>query len=554
MQKIALARHDVTDMLARMNPGGWQAHTVQVGPWHLGALTHPSPSPALAGWTGLLRWGEDVAVVSGRPLMDIATVHSADDLIAALRAADGVYAAALWRARDQSLHILSDFLGCQPLHRQGTDFASDSKAFDAAPDARGWGAFIAHGHSVGEDTLLAGVRRVKAAQHISFDAQGIESSAAHWAVPSREEPQALDALIDSFTQSVAAYAHIAPDAQFLLSGGYDSRIIAAALRQTGCADVASTILDHADEDGGADGWIANKVAQQLGWRTAPHIEALPDFFSSSAYLDHLWAVDGAYPTHGLFIAQVMQHVRGHGVWEGQLPNVSLRAIHPHGGFAAYDRDKRASANHPRWQAASRLFTPEALRHLQTAEAAATADSRAEFADDEIGVGHWVTLNRMRRRAGLNIYQAYGQRAVPLAAGMSRRFWSLVQSHPAALRREAKLVQLMLEAMAPDLAALPVSSGGAVHGRVPMALQLRMSAAQFLAQRPRLQNITGWPPRLQPSRFLEHPALYEAQDDWIPQAALNRLRASNDSAAKSLLWHWRAVQWLHQGRLHAMVLP
>jgi hypothetical protein len=547
MQKIAFGKQDVRSALARMNPGGWTVQTVQVGPWHLGTLSHPDHPAFCEHLKGVLSLGADCAVIAGLPLLQQAWPGSGADLVRALCAADGIFAAAIWCAADQALHIITDFLGLQSLYSDGALWASDTKAFSYSADARGWGALISHGHPVGEDTLLRGVRRVGDALHITHKANGSVHSQRHWQLPTHETPHTVLHLAQAFAQSIGQHEVLLGDApvQLLLSGGYDSRLIAAALSPK--YGVTAAILAHEDEDGDADGAIARQVAAQFNWGVSVS-RPQPDFFSSRAYLDHLWAVDGAYPTHGLFIAQVLQHVRGDAVWEGQLPNVSIRAIHPEGGFEAYDAVKRAGRTHPRWQAAARLFGAEAYAHLRAAEAAATTDSRQAHVDDEIGVGHWVTLNRMRRRAGLNIYQAYAHQAQPLAAGASRRFWSMVQRHPAAQRRGGTLAMQMLQQLNPQLAALPLSTGGKLVGDIPLPLHVRIAAGRYLGARPNLAKLIGWPRALSPSRFLDHPALYDEPHDWIAPATLDGLRRSNDVAAKTLLWHMRSTQWLHEGRL------
>ncbi len=552
MQKIAFGQQDVRNALARMNPGDWRAQTVQAGPWYLGVICHPVLPDFCAQRQGIVALGDDRAVIAGLPLLHQAWPHTGTELVSALTKADGVFAAAIWCAADQSLHIITDFLGLQSLYSDGALWASDTKAFSYVADARGWGGFIAHGHPVGEDTLLRGVRRVGDALHICIATDGIVQEQRHWQVPNRETPHTIPHLCKSFQESVAQYEAQLGNAavQLLLSGGYDSRLIAAALEKND--HIVASILAHEDEDGDADGWIASRVAAHFNWAVSPS-RPQPDFFSSKDYLDHLWSVDGAYPTHGLFITQMKQHVWGDAVWEGQLPNVSIRAIHPEGGFAAYDEVKRAGADHPRWQAAARLLTRDAYVHLAEAETQATADSRTLHLDDDIGVGHWVTLNRMRRRAGLNIYQAYAHHAQPLAAGASRRFWSMVQSHPAAARRSGLLAQQMLQQLNPVLARLPLSTGGQLMGDVPMTLGLRVAAGRFLNKRPRLAKCFDWPRALTPSRFLDHPALYDEPHEWMAQGKLDELRCSDDIAAKILLWHLRAAQWVHEGRLHQMVI-
>jgi hypothetical protein len=191
--------------------------------------------------------------------------------------------------------------------------------------------------------------------------------------------------------------------------------------------------------------------------------------------------------------------------------------------------------------------------LHRAEEQATEASRAGFGDDDFGVSHWVTLNRMRRRAGLNIYQAYAERAVPLAAGAARHFWTMVQAHPAEDRRGGTLARAMLQAMAPDLAALPICSGAQISGSLSLPLQLRVAAGEALKRHPRLARLIGRDRALHPSRFLDAPMLYETRHPWLDPDRLARLRGSSDMQAKILLWHFVAAQRLNAGSLFHEVL-
>lgn len=550
--KLAAGRVPVDDALARMQPQGWQSHSRGCGSFHLGFVEPLRTQHFMKRFAGFISLGDDVALVAGLPLLDAPRAASGIDFANQLRAADGVFVAFVWLAAEDRLHILTDFLGCQPLYEDGSLYASSTRAFAYQPDPRGWGAVIAHGHCLGSDSLLEGVRRVDAAQHIVLNQDGTRSNSVHWRWPETEAPQSVEALARLFAQNIDHYAAALDGApsQLLLSGGYDSRLVAAAMPRAVPA-LRATIIAHEDEHGDADGAIGKAVARTLNLPIAfKRLNA--DFFSSRAFLTHMAAMDASYPTHGLFISQVMQHLDADAVWGGELPNVAQRAMHPEGGFAEWDKERRAGREHRRWQAAFRLFKPAVAQQLFDAEAEATRDSRAMLSDDDLGVGHWVMSQHVRRRNAANGIVAHGEIAVPLSAGASRRFWTMMQTHPSALRRDGASARAMLERLNPVLAALPVCSEGKLIDATP-GLRLRSRAGVWLAERPRIARVFGWPITPSPSRWLDHPALYVEDDDWLDPDALARLHAGGDLVAKALLLHWRCAHWLHEGRLEATLL-
>ena len=565
---LSVGGRSADTMAARARPHGWTLAAfdapVDSGPVSLRAISKPD-APVLArnGLAGILALGEDRAVITGLPLrLDRNSVADGRALARALTRCDGIFSAVIWLAAESRVLIITDFLGNDPLYWQISDgraeVSSTARVFDWTPDPAGWGAFIRMGHMVGDGTLVSGVRRLDAAQVIEIDARTAKviSTRTYWQPPLTEGHASIADIVGHMRTNVADYGKAAGETCILLSGGVDSRIILACAAAEGLRPHAH-IVEHREEAGDADGKLALAAARIAGVPATFH-NPRPGFFSSATYLDYLTAMEGAFPTLDLFIAQVLQFVPAPAVWEGQLPNVTLRAIHPAGGFAAYDMAKLKPADCPEMATASQLFAPAFAEQLNEAFEAQLASSRLDIPDDDFGVGHWVTINRMRRRAGYNAYKVYPHKAATMAAGASQDFWQAVMSLPLAGRQHYALCWDMLEQHFPDYARLPFISGGqlvAAPSGAPALPKWQRKRALFewMSRHPsigvRLGQVTRAEP---PSHFLAAPALFEQDDPALDPQTLNMLAQSAPDAhlpLKYLLFHWRAAQWVHQGRLH-----
>ncbi len=529
MQKIAFGRSDVSVALTRMNPGDWQMQTVQVGPWHLGAVTHPTPVTALTGWTGIIMLGEDRAIIAGRPLIDIGKISSGAALIAALKTADGVFAAAIWTAASQQFEIISDFLGLQPLYQSGDTYASEMKAYSGAPCAAGWAGFAHFGHVFGSDTLLDGVRRVDAGH-------------GHYVWPQQLRRSDAGEIAELFRASVSGNAALVPKSStLLLSGGYDSRLVAAAFDRD--VQVRARIFSHSDELGDADARLAQRVARRLGLTYDVIAQKQPNRLAAFA-----WSVDASFPTHGLFIGALHHELPTEPVWDGLVPNVSVRLIQSQSGFAAYAR-KHDSGSIPK------IFMPSWQADIDAACESALVRSWAHLPQDDFGLTQWIFENRTRRRTSINPLQAHAQKTLALLPGVSRSFWTAVQGIDHASRMNWHFAHEVMAQLDPALAQIPYASGGILRsadGRGLHRLTLRAHLAQLLGERPRLQKLVGWPPLPPIQDVFASPALYDEDDPYLDMDVVQQLKTTGTMTEKRLLLHWRMNRWLHDGRLLEMM--
>ena len=222
---------------------------------------------------------------------------------------DGAFAGLMWDAQNGKMVVVTDFLGVQPLYMVRGEglllLATDLKAMPASGlvavemDPATWGAFITFGHSIGDGTQLASVRRVEPACSLVYDPtdDSLEAS-THWQWPSEQADLTLDKLetgplVESMRREIRAYREHTTKSTVLLSGGFDSRFLLALLREEGL-DVPALALTHKDELWDTDGRLAGAVARRLG--VAHEIVTSPrSFYGSKAFLEYLVMSEVAVP-------------------------------------------------------------------------------------------------------------------------------------------------------------------------------------------------------------------------------------------------------------------
>jgi hypothetical protein len=340
-----------------------------------------------------------------------------------------------------------------------------------------------------------------------------------------------------------------------LSGGYDSRLILAALDDIGHRPAILT-LAHPDEQQDLDGKLALRIARAFDV-AVDHRVPRPDFFSTSEYLDYVRTSGLASPSLYLFIAQLSSCLRTgvEAVWDGIFPGCALFPVHQHpGAFDAYLRHT-ARTDTPRWTAARQLFRPDVVTAMEEAFLETLSIERAQYADDESGVSQFVVRNRTRHRIAPNPLQVFSNDVIPLAPGLSKSFWELAAAIPTEMKRGHQLYRRLFERRFPRALDVPAVSGGTIDQfsrRIDWDV-ITARVADYLQRRPRLSSLLSRG-RLAASPFWTRSAFldrclapHDSQDTFLRPDAVERLRkpsASSDDGfekQRELLFYWQMQQ-------------
>lgn len=185
----------------------------------------------------------------------------------------GMFAVAIWDARNRSLVLARDPLGKKPLAFTWLDsrtfaFASDVRAFHQHPQFRdalrpaGLAEYLARRCVSDPGSIYDSVRKVPAGEWLKIDVDGHASSGVHWRFPAAEPPIAYDPareadLCDELRHIVrtSVERRLMSDVPvgILLSGGIDSAIVAyeAAQLRHGIDTFSLGFVGKRDELGAA---------------------------------------------------------------------------------------------------------------------------------------------------------------------------------------------------------------------------------------------------------------------------------------------------------------
>lgn len=192
----------------------------------------------------------------------------------------GMFAFAIWDAREQSLFIARDALGIKPLYYRHDDrrliFASELNALFASginpgvidplsvADYLGWFAVPA------PRTIYRGVFSLRPGECATFRA-GRLAIRPHWSFSTIPAATAVCATASEFTQELRARledtirAHVVADVPVgaFLSGGIDSAIVVGLMTQTGGAKLRTFSIGF-DEAGYSEAGAAAETARYFG--------------------------------------------------------------------------------------------------------------------------------------------------------------------------------------------------------------------------------------------------------------------------------------------------
>jgi len=456
------------------------------------------------GPQGRRLWVDGFPVTLDRPLGAVLDASLNGDLSAARRALtslEGAFAAFLWDPAERRLLVVNDIAGLHPLYMRrtpgGVMFAPriDALADGAQPDPTGWGAFVGFGCFIGERTSVAGVTRVPPATVLEYDAVSDRLSAPdYWKWPAAIPDLTLDRvdtgeLLVGNNEHVRAYDVYDRTPTLLLSGGFESRLVAALLTRSGRSPVALTLrnpYEHLE----IDGRFAARVARQLRLR---HVVRDPDphFFSTGKYVEYVRLHEVASTSVNLFIAQIASERQAAGVesnWDGfAFGSILKEKSAP--TFEAFFHKIAKPLDGPAWRAAKTVFNATFVEAMLEGMRDAVKREVDACYPAPHGAQQFFQRNRIRHRIAPNTLKVYATFLLPYVPGLHRAYYERVVSIPASTRKGEAVYRKIFERHFPALARLPWSSGGHLSPGTHVDLGYRILAARSaVVEHRRMGNI------------------------------------------------------------------
>jgi hypothetical protein len=523
------------------------------------------PGGAIGCLGGTLPAHGNVCLFTGIPING----PDAADFVDAVAAArlfpeyDGAFAGVFWDADRETLIIATDCLGMQPLYMRDESgsitFVSDTKAVAGEPDLAAWGAFISIGHPIGERSLVAGLRRVPPASILTYDCkrQHLEVR-RYWHWPQASEAWRHYDFLASLDRDVRGYAAKGRTGTVLLSGGFDSRLLLFLLKRAGIPTDALAVA-HEEEHGDADGRLARAIAGRAEVRLR-NARPSSNFFSSGAYIDYLAASDVGFPSLDLFIAKVASQIDTTAVWDGLVPGFVFMPLHqPEGGFDAYLRQEISGDDSAIWRSARILFKPEVVAAMRDGFTRDLDNELSRLPRDMHGLARFVIENRSRNRPAMNPLKVYPHRADAFVPGLSKEFMAHAATIPFREKQQGRFYRNLFARLNKQALSVPFVSGGELlpgNRFSPSYYREWLHAQQnrYCSRHPRL-FLAKHRVLTQRSSLLGEHLLADA-DRWLDPSVRERLKSpeTGNYLAWKLLFHWKAWQWLHEGRLEEMLRP
>lgn len=506
-------------------------------------------------------WIAGLPITPGRHLQTVLDSVLDGDLshaIGTLTSLDGAFAAFLWEPVPGRLVVVNDFAGLYPIYlRRSPGVLSIAPTIaelsDGTPDPSGWGAFVGFGNFVGERTTSAGVTRMPPATVLEFEpAVDRFAMRPYWQWPA-EKQVSLDAIdtggiVDAIAASLAAYEPYDGHGTLLLSGGFESRLLAALLTRAGRRPRALT-LRNPYEHMEIDGRFAARVARHL---ELEHVlrEPDPDFFSTDKYLEYVRLHEVSSTSVNLFIAQVCSELRAAGVeasWDG-FPFGSVIKEKSADTFDVFFKKLRRGADSGMWRAARQVFAPAFVDAMTDALDVSVAREVEQCHPGRHGTHQFFHRNRIRHRIAPNTLKVYAHFILPFLPGLTKDLYSRVVPIPARVRAGEAVYFRLFERHFPDLARLPWCSGGHLMPGSRKDLSYRTLAARSaMLEHPRIGNLlrrAGLAPS-RPESTVVSRAVGDANldDEFVNGDGIRRLQRTGptgtyeDTCARELVFYW-----------------
>jgi len=273
------------------------------------------------GSNGVLESDEAISLLTGEPLLERASSDRHKDLgilnedlrerqFDRLRDASGAFTLAHFRSQPASLTLISDKCALRPLYFWISDevvvFASALRIIEACSlvpkkmDLRGVTEIVALNTTLGDRTPYIDVHRLTPGQIVEITGDRVQYK-SYWRwdrIDSTGESEAarLEAVHDAFAHAISLRMGNEQSTSAFLSGGLDSRLIVAALRERGTrVHTVNFALT-----GTQDQFLGDEFARQAGsiHRSIPREpgDQVPDYSSLMAGVLKNWNRDCERPS------------------------------------------------------------------------------------------------------------------------------------------------------------------------------------------------------------------------------------------------------------------
>ncbi|UTF50719.1 hypothetical protein NLA06_02185 [Desulfomicrobium sp. ZS1] len=496
---------------------------------------------------------------SGVPLpTPVAIPSSWDNAVKEFSSYEGIFNIFYLDKSSRKFVVCTDFLGFQPLYwmTEGSNiyFSSHTKFFESDFDPVGWGSFLSLGYTIGNSTLTSNVKRVPPASIIVIDLDSKKLlTQQYWSFSSINNKQSINFLFESLVDSVDKAISAANSEHFLLmSGGFDSRLIACMLKRRSCP-FRGVIVSHYDENFDADARLAKALASQL---SIPYDFYTPekDYFSSKAYLDYLFDSDSEIASLYLFISQVAQYVPQGTVWDGIIPGGSLKGNK--GGFQIYFSSRMKKYEDPIWDAARQVFAKGVAEQMWESFQDALHNEVFDYSDDSEGVTLFNFQNRMRNRIAPNPFKIFQKNAQILTLGATKDYINCAMGFNYQEKGAHKLYFELLSRYIPEALKLPFAHGfnlvrSKKHNYLFDILFAASNVVNFLRRHPRLVGLLGL--NFNKNFFTDSSFINFDKDDFKNDSMLNyqfvtKLMQGDviSPIAMHIFFYWRIWRMIHQG--------
>jgi asparagine synthetase B (glutamine-hydrolysing) len=273
------------------------------------------------GSNGVLESDDSISLLTGEPLLERASGDRHDDLgilhagllechLDQLRAASGAFTIAHYRSRPASLTFIGDKCALRPLYFWISDevvvFASALRIIEACSlvpkrmDLRGVTEMVALNTTLGDRTPYADVHRLTPGLVVEITQDQVQYK-SYWRwdridSTGESEAQRLEAVHDAFAHAISLRMVNEKSTSAFLSGGLDSRLIVAALRER---DAGVHTVNFA-LTGTQDQFLGDEFARQAGTihRSIPREtgDQVPDYSSLMASVLKNWNRDCERPS------------------------------------------------------------------------------------------------------------------------------------------------------------------------------------------------------------------------------------------------------------------